>query len=62
DEEKNVFYDLTTQTSNTSTLLKTNLKCFFIETANNLHHGLATRYLNRLEKRKNEVHDTTAER
>ncbi|CAM4785220.1 unnamed protein product [Rotaria magnacalcarata] len=62
DEEKNVFYDLTTQASSTSTLLKTNLKCFFIETANNLHHGLATRYLNRLEKRKNEVHDTNAER
>ncbi|CAF0727583.1 unnamed protein product [Rotaria sordida] len=61
DEKNNVFYDVTTQKTNSSTLLKISLKCLLKEAADNMQEGLATRYLNRLQKRKNEVHDANAE-
>ncbi|CAF4592052.1 unnamed protein product [Rotaria sp. Silwood1] len=61
-EEKDVFYDVTTRTANPLPLLTTSLNFFLNEAANNMQQGLVTRYLNRLEKRKNEAHDTNAER
>ncbi|CAF2439607.1 unnamed protein product [Rotaria sp. Silwood2] len=62
DEEKGVFYDVTTRTVKPSPLLKTSIKCFLKDAANSMQQGLATRYLNRLEKRKHEAHDSNAER
>ncbi|CAF1405790.1 unnamed protein product, partial [Adineta steineri] len=61
DEKKDSFYDVTTPT-NPPTSLKKNLKHLLREAANNMQQGLSTRYLNLMEKRKNNVNDKNAER